>query len=95
MQATKRPGLAKGAYGEQTNGQKTYGKSSPCLKILHDGAATASNFHRMTDDGYLAIPSQRASGVNLNYPLTGRDSAKSGLGHLKVHTYVRPLSTSL
>jgi hypothetical protein len=42
-QAAKKPGLAQDAYGEQTKEQKTYGKSCPCLKILPDGTATASN----------------------------------------------------
>jgi hypothetical protein len=39
-----------------------------------------NEFQRMTEAGYEPIPGQRMSEVNLNYPLTGRDSAKSGLG---------------
>jgi hypothetical protein len=37
------PGLAEEAHGESTKWRKTYGKKPLCLKILPDGAATASN----------------------------------------------------
>jgi hypothetical protein len=38
-------------------------------------------FPRMTEVGHFHVPAQRMSGVNWSYPLAGRDTAKSGMGH--------------
>jgi hypothetical protein len=41
----------------------------------------------MTEAGYLVLPAQRLLEVNLNYPLAGRDTAKSGIGGSITATY--------
>jgi hypothetical protein len=93
MQAAKTPGLAEEVQGEQTKWQKTYGKRPPCHVIScipgtspglrgSDRIRWLCQFHRMTEAGRHLIPAQRMSGVNWNYPLTGRDTAKSGMGQV-------------
>jgi hypothetical protein len=39
----------------------------------------------MTEAGYESLPAQRMLAVNLSYPLTSWDSAKSGLGQKVSH----------
>jgi hypothetical protein len=92
MPAAKRRGLAQNVHGESNEVTKDLRERVPLPRDIwptwspkpglrgSDRIQRYILFRWMTEAGYDMVPAQRLLEVNLQYPLAGRDTAKSGMG---------------
>ncbi len=56
---------------------------SAYLDVMHpDGVRTATEPNKVTEAGHNALPAQRMRQARRTSPVSGRDSAESGMGHV-------------